>query len=55
MRKRKILIGILIEGAVEPEAYAPTARAIAEAGTLVMTTPMPLNLSLLPKLGTTDE
>ena len=34
-------------GLVEPEAYAPTARAIAEAGYLVAITPMPLNLAVL--------
>lgn len=34
-------------GLVEPEAYAPTARAIAEAGILVVITPMPLNLAVL--------
>ena len=55
MRKRKILIGNLIGGLVEPEAYPPTARAIAEAGTRVVITPVPLNLALLSKSGTTDE
>ena len=34
-------------GLVEPEAYAPTAGAIAEVGYLVVITPMPLNLAVL--------
>jgi len=34
-------------GLVEPEAYAPAARAISEAGYLVVITPMPLNLAVL--------
>ena len=34
-------------GLVEPEAYAPSARAIAQAGYLVVITPMPLNLAVL--------
>jgi dienelactone hydrolase len=34
-------------GLVVPEAYAPTARAIAEQGYLVVITPMPLNLAVL--------
>jgi hypothetical protein len=34
-------------GLVQAEAYAPAARAIAEAGYLVVITPMPLNLAVL--------
>jgi hypothetical protein len=34
-------------GLVQPEAYAPAARAIAEAGYLVVITPMPLNLAVI--------
>jgi dienelactone hydrolase len=34
-------------GRVAPEAYAPPARAIAEAGYLVVIPPMPLNLAVL--------
>ena len=34
-------------GRVQPEAYAPMARAIAEAGYLAVITPMPLNLAIL--------
>ncbi len=34
-------------GFVEAEAYAPTVRAIAEAGYLGVITPMPLNLAVL--------
>ena len=33
-------------GRVQPEAYAPAARAIAEAGYLVVVPPMPLNLAV---------
>lgn len=33
-------------GRVDPRAYAPAARAIAEAGYLVVITPMPLNLAV---------
>ena len=33
-------------GLVEAQAYAPAARAIAEAGYLVVITPMPLNLAV---------
>jgi hypothetical protein len=33
-------------GLVEAQAYAPAARAIAEAGYLVVVTPMPLNLAV---------
>lgn len=33
-------------GRVDPRAYAPAARAIAEAGYLVVLVPMPLNLAL---------
>lgn len=33
-------------GRVQPEAYAPAARAIAEAGYLVVLAPMPLNLAV---------
>jgi len=33
-------------GRVPPEAYAPSARAIAEAGFLVVIPPMPLNLAV---------
>jgi hypothetical protein len=33
-------------GRVQPEAYAPAARAIAEAGYLVVIPPMPLNLAV---------
>lgn len=32
-------------GRVQPEAYAPAARAIAEAGYLLVVPPMPLNLA----------
>jgi pimeloyl-ACP methyl ester carboxylesterase len=32
-------------GRVDPRAYAPTARAIADRGYLVVITPMPLNLA----------
>jgi len=39
---------VLYPGAfVEPRAYAPTARAIAAAGHLVVIVPMPLNLAVL--------
>jgi pimeloyl-ACP methyl ester carboxylesterase len=39
---------VLYPGAKVPaEAYAPTARAIAEAGYLVVVVPMPLNFALL--------
>ncbi len=41
-------------GLVEPEAYAPTARSIAEAGYLVVITPMPLNLAVLNSGAATD-
>jgi dienelactone hydrolase len=34
-------------GRVDPKSYAPSARAIAETGTLVVITPMPLNLAFL--------
>ncbi|MGC9399477.1 MAG: alpha/beta hydrolase [Anaerolineae bacterium] len=34
-------------GRVDPRAYAPTARAIAEEGVLVVIVPMPLNLAVL--------
>lgn len=34
-------------GRVQPEAYAPMARAIAEAGYLAVITPMPFNLAIL--------
>jgi len=34
-------------GLVEPTAYAPILRKIAEAGVLVVITPMPLNLAIL--------
>ena len=34
-------------GRVAPEAYAPLARALAEAGYLAVITPMPLNLAVL--------
>ena len=34
-------------GRVAPEAYAPPARAIADAGYLVVIPPMPLNLAVL--------
>lgn len=34
-------------GRVPPEAYAPTARALAEAGYLAVIVPMPLNLAVL--------
>jgi hypothetical protein len=34
-------------GLVEPTAYAPILRGIAEAGVLVVITPMPLNLAIL--------
>lgn len=34
-------------GRVLPEAYAPYARALAEAGNLVVIVPMPLNLAVL--------
>ena len=34
-------------GRVDPRAYAPTARAIAAEGYLVVITPMPLNLAFL--------
>lgn len=34
-------------GLVEAEAYAPPARALAEAGYLVIIAPMPLNLAVL--------
>ena len=34
-------------GRVVPEAYAPLARAIAEAGSLAVIVPMPLNLAVL--------
>lgn len=33
-------------GRVQAEAYAPTARALAEAGYLAVITPMPLNLAI---------
>lgn len=33
-------------GLVEPEAYAPVLRQIAEQGVLVVITPMPLNLAI---------
>ena len=39
---------ILYPGArVDPRAYAPTARALAEGGHLVVVVPMPLNLAFL--------
>jgi hypothetical protein len=34
-------------GLVEPTAYAPVLRRIAESGVLVVITPMPLNLAIL--------
>jgi hypothetical protein len=34
-------------GRVAPEAYAPLARAVAEAGYLAVIVPMPLNLAIL--------
>jgi dienelactone hydrolase len=34
-------------GLVDPKAYAPNARAIAQAGYLVIVPPMPLNLAIL--------
>lgn len=34
-------------GRVDPRAYAPTARAIAEEGVCVVIVPMPLNLAVL--------
>ncbi|MFC2046593.1 alpha/beta hydrolase [Chloroflexota bacterium] len=34
-------------GRVDPRAYAPTARALAEEGYLVVVVPMPLNLAVL--------
>lgn len=34
-------------GRVDPRAYAPTARAIAEEGVYVVIVPMPLNLAVL--------
>jgi hypothetical protein len=34
-------------GRVQAEAYAPTARALAEAGYLAVIVPMPLNLAIL--------
>ncbi|PJF34953.1 MAG: alpha/beta hydrolase [Candidatus Thermofonsia Clade 1 bacterium] len=34
-------------GRVPPEAYAPTARALAQAGYLAVIVPMPLNLAIL--------
>ena len=34
-------------GRVSPEAYAPLARSLAEAGSLVVIVPMPLNLAIL--------
>ncbi len=34
-------------GRVAPEAYAPLARSLAEAGSLAVITPMPLNLAIL--------
>lgn len=46
---------ILYPGAKVPaEAYAPTARAIAERGYLVVVVPMPLNLAILD-LGAADR
>lgn len=39
---------VLYPGArVDPRSYAPAARAIAQAGYLVVITPMPLNLAVL--------
>jgi len=32
---------------VDPRAYAPAARALAEEGYLVVIVPMPLNLAVL--------
>jgi hypothetical protein len=40
-------------GLVEPTAYAPILRKIAEKGVLVVITPMPLNLAIL-NTGTAD-
>ena len=39
---------------MEAEAYAPAARAIAEAGFLVVITPMPLNLAVLDSGAASD-
>jgi len=41
-------------GKVDPRAYAPPARAIAEAGYLVVIVPMPLNLAVLGQNRATD-
>jgi pimeloyl-ACP methyl ester carboxylesterase len=42
-------IGLILYpgGRVDPRAYAPTARALAEEGYLVVIVPMPLNLAVL--------
>jgi pimeloyl-ACP methyl ester carboxylesterase len=41
-------------GRVDPRAYAPAARAIAEDGFLVVITPMPLNLAFFAPDGAAD-
>jgi dienelactone hydrolase len=41
-------------GLVEAEAYAPTARALAESGYLTIITPMPLNLAVLNSSAASD-
>jgi len=41
-------------GLVEPEAYAPVLRELAEQGVLVVITPMPLNLAVF-NTGAADE
>ena len=41
-------------GLVEAEAYAPAARAIAEAGYLAVISPMPLNLAVFNANAATD-
>ncbi len=48
-RADKALSGLIFYpgGRVPPEAYAPLARAVAEAGFLAVITPMPLNLAVL--------
>jgi len=45
--EREVFAGLILYpgGRVEPTAYAPTARAIAEEGYLVVIVPMPLDLA----------
>jgi len=46
---RETTVGLIFHpgGRVDPRSYAPTARAIADAGYQVVIVPMPLNLAAM--------